>query len=131
MKFDEETFTPTSIIRQLIAGRINVDPEAAQDVFGLVHDRDVVAFYGDPAWRAQLDESHAQAPYSISWEGDKSFTITANYDTKDRCAVWFPTGTTGKGATGCDAPGAVFTNDFILFPTMDMKKGESLKVNIN
>ena len=131
VKFDEETFTPTSIIRQLIAGRINVDPEAAQDVFGLVHDRDVVAFYGDPAWRAQLDESHAQAPYSISWEGDKSFTITANYDTKDRCAVWFPTGTTGKGATGCDAPGAVFTNDFILFPTMDMKKGESLKVNIN
>jgi zinc protease len=95
-----------------------------------VHDRDVVAFYGDPAWRAQLDESHSQAPYTITWENAKRFTITANYDTKERCAVWFPTAETGNGATGCSDPGAIFTNDFILFPELELKKGESLTVEV-
>ena len=56
--------------------------------------------------------------------------ITANYDTKERCAVWFPSAETGKDATGCNVPGAVFTNDFILFPTLELKKGESLSVEI-
>ena len=77
-----------------------------------------------------LDESHSQAPYSISWQDDKHFTITANYDSKERCAVWFPTVSTGLGASGCSAPGAIFTNDFILLPTLELKKGESLTVEI-
>lgn len=131
VQFNDESFTPGSIVQQLRKERIRITPQNAQSILGLVHDRDVVAFYGDPAWRAQLDESHAQAPYTITWQGDKCFTITANYDTKDRCAIWFPTAATGRNATGCDAPGAVFTNDFILFPDMDMKKGENITVSIN
>ena len=90
-----------------------------------------MAFYGDPAWRASVDESNAKAPYTLTWESPKRFTITANYDTKERCAVWFPTAETGRGATGCSAPGAIFTNDFILFPTLELKQGESLSVDIH
>ncbi|MBR5194871.1 MAG: insulinase family protein [Akkermansia sp.] len=131
VQFNGSEFSPGEFIPQFMRQDIRPEQNQVKDMFGLVHDRDVVAFFGDPAWRAQLDESHAQAPYSIAWEGEKSFTITANYDTKDRCAVWFPSAATGKDATGCDAPGAVFTNDFILFPTLNLKKGESLKVNIN
>ena len=130
IRFNDETFTPGSIIFQLMKSNISLTNENAQDVLGLVHDRDVVAFYGDPAWRAQLDESHSQAPYTITWENAKRFTISANYDTKERCAVWFPTAETGNGATGCSAPGAIFTNDFILFPELELKKGESLTVEV-
>jgi zinc protease len=34
----------------------------ANDVRGLTHDRDVVAFYGDPAWEARM------APHALAWE---------------------------------------------------------------
>lgn len=131
IEFNDEQFSPNNLISELMQADIPLQRHNVKDIMGLVHDRDVVAFYGDPAWRAQLDESHAQAPYSIAWQSDKKFTITANYDTKERCAVWFPTAATGKGATGCSASGAIFTNDFILFPTMELKKGESLQVEIN
>ena len=66
----------------------------------------------------------------MEWKDAKTFTITANHDRKGRCAIWFPTAETGRGASGCDAPGAFFTNDFILFPELDMKKGETLTVTI-
>ncbi len=130
IRFNDATFSPGSIISQIISKKISIPHSHVNDAFGLVHDRDVVAFYGDPAWRAMLDESHSQAPYSISWQDDKHFTITANYDSKERCAVWFPSETTGLGASGCSAPGAIFTNDFILLPTLELKKGESLTVEI-
>lgn len=128
--FDADSFIPDLIIQQLEHTEIPLTQENARDVFGLVYDRDVVAFYGDPAWRAQLDESHSQAPYTISWESAKRFTLTANYNTRERCAVWFPTAETGRGATGCNIPGAVFTNDFILFPVLELKKGESLTIEV-
>ncbi len=110
--------------------RLQIPQPKAEDALGLVHDRDVVALYGDPAWRACIDGSHSSRPLSIEWQGDKQFTITAHGDHKGRAAVWFPTAATGEGATGCDAEGAVFTNDFILFPTLEMKKGERKTVTI-
>ncbi len=114
-----------------VLGQQNISQQKAREAIGLVHDRDVVAFYGDPAWRAAVDSSHCPRPFRIEWKGDKQFTITANADRKGRCAVWFPHAATGRDATGCDAPGAVFTNDFILFPELELKKGESLTVTIH
>ncbi len=130
VQFNSPRFSPAEIIPQLMEREIPVAEETAKDILGLVHDRDVVAFYGDPAWRAAVDESNAKAPYTLHWESTKRFTITANRDTKERCAVWFPTAETGRGATGCSATGALFTNDFILFPTLELKQGESLSVDI-
>ena len=130
VRFNGQRFKPVELIPQFFEHRIEVPEDSVKDMLGLVHDRDVLAFFGDPAWRAELDTTHAQSPYSITWKSPEQFTITANYDTRDRCAVWFPTAETGRNATGCTAPGAIFTNDFILFPTLELKKGESLTVEV-
>lgn len=113
------------------AARPRVRTEAqVKDALGLVHDRDVVVFYGDPAWSASVDSTKGKSPFTVTWNSPKSFTITANYNHKGRCPVWFPMAETGKDATGCDAKGAIFTNDFILFPNLEMLKGETLTVTI-
>ncbi len=129
VEFDDAEMGPKFWSTILRSGA-KVSQANVHDALGLVHDRDTVAFYGDPAWRASVDGSHSPRPLSVSWQGEKVFTITANSDHKGRAAVWFPTAATGAGATGCDAPGAVFTNDFILFPALELKKGESLEVHV-
>lgn len=131
VQFNSPRFHPGEIVPQLMEKNIVInDEEEAKNVLGLVHDRDVVAFYGDPAWRAFVDENNTKAPYTQIWESPKRFTLTANCDTKERCAIWFPTAETGRNATSCNLPGAVFTNDFILIPTLELKQGESLTVEI-
>jgi len=129
-EFNEPAIGP-GLERSLRESQARLVPEQLQDAVGLVHDRDTVAFYGDPAWSATLDDSHAQAPYRVEWHNSGSFTITANRNHKGRCAIWFPTAETGKQASGCDAKDAVYTNDFILFPHLEMKKGESRTVTLH
>ncbi|MDO5470481.1 MAG: insulinase family protein [Akkermansia sp.] len=116
--------------RDIMQSGVALTQHNAKDVLGLVHDRDVVAFYGDPAWSATVDSSHSPRPLTTAWNNAKSVTITANRDYKGRLGIWFPTVATAQNATGCDAADAVFTNDFILFPEIEMKKGESRTVNI-
>lgn len=129
VRFNEPQIGP-ALQLDILACKPKIEASQAKDAIGLVHDRDTVAFYGDPAWRASLDCSHTPCPYTVEWHGDKQFTITANQDTRGRFAIWFPTAKTGANASGCDAEGAVFTNDFILFPSLSMKKGESKTVNV-
>lgn len=129
VRFNDEQITfllQSSVLRS----SKKITQENAKDAMGLVHDRDVVAFYGDPAWSAFIDSTHSQRPCSVTWNTDKSFTISANRDYKGRLGIWFPTATTGRDATGCDDKSAVFTNDFILFPELELKKGESRTINI-
>ncbi len=102
----------------------------AKDALGLVHDRDVVAFYGDPAWSASLDCSKAPCPVSIKWESPKRFTVTANMDHKGRLGVWFPTAATGADAKECSVKDAILTDDFVLIPHFELKKGETMEVII-
>lgn len=129
-EFNEEAIGP-GLERSLRESQAHPAPEQLQNAVGLVHDRDTVAFYGDPAWVATLDNSHASSPFRVEWLRPNSFTITANRDHKGRCGIWFPSAETGKHATGCDAKDAIFTNDFILFPQLDMKKGESRTITIH
>ncbi len=131
VEFNDEEIG-TAFFRQMAPTlqQLSLSREKVQEAIGLVHDRDVVAFYGDPAWHASVDGSHSPRPWRVEWVGEKRFTITANADRKGRAAVWFPTAATGRGATGCNVPGAVLTDDFILFPELEMKKGETLTVTI-
>ncbi len=110
-----------------------------KDQMGLVHDRDVVAFYGDPAWTARLDESHARSPWSLQWNDsahpEKGLTITANMDHSGRFAVWFPKKiksnkavlTIGDQETPVSKIG-VQTDDFIIIP--ELKLGSRQKATI-
>ena len=104
--------------------------ENAKDALGYVHDRDVVAFYGDPAWSASLDCSKAPCPFTIEWKNAKEFTVTANMDHKGRLGVWFPTAATGQDAKESNVEGAIVTDDFILIPEIQLKKGESKTIYI-
>ncbi len=110
-----------------------------QEQMGLVHDRDVVAFYGDPAWVARLDESHTKSPWHVTWndanDPAKGFTITANADYNGRFAVWFPKRINAKKAEitidGKKQPlqeAGTLTNDFILIP--DLKLGRKQQAEI-
>lgn len=124
--FDDEEFIPQKLIRAIMMQQIQPTQERAQDYLGLVHDRDALAFYGDPLWRAVLDDEHGNTPaFSVSWEGTKKLTITADKDGKGRCGVWLPKRMTAKA---CSVPNAVITNDFILFPELDLKQGETVTV---
>lgn len=131
VRFDEDEIMHSPLPQRIAATGFTLTQENAKDALGLVHDRDVVAFYGDPAWRATLSEQYAASPYTITWQDEKRLTITANTDYEGRCAIWFPSAATGKGAVGCDAPNAIFTNDFILFPKLSLRRGESLTVTIH
>lgn len=103
-------------------------PDNVRQAVGLVHDRDTVAFYGDPAWSATIDSSHTPAPYSITWNNTNSLTIKANADAKGRCAVWFPNADVAKGCKECNIDGAILTDDFLLIPQLEMKKDEQRTV---
>jgi zinc protease len=48
---------------------------AAMDVSGLLFDRDMVAFYGDPAWDARMAEGKCNYSQTLS-ESDGTWTLT-------------------------------------------------------
>ena len=113
--------------RDLLASGVKIQSKQARDAIGLIHDRDTLAFYGDPAWAALVDHSHAHAPLRISWQADRC-TLTANADYSGKAAIWYPSAEYGRMAVSCDLPGAVITNDFILIPAISLKAGESVTI---
>ncbi|MCQ2365291.1 MAG: insulinase family protein [Akkermansia sp.] len=129
IRFDGDSFAPGPMIQAFMKMRIALPHEKVQEAMGLIHDRDVFALYGDPAFRAAVDVSHAPAPYSVTWDKEaRTCTLTANADTKERAALWFPDWLQRETVTPSVNADSVITNDFILFPALDMKKGESKTV---
>lgn len=129
VSYNDEDFLPNKMVMDLSRAGVQVTEGNAKDCMGLVHDRDVLAFYGDPTWRAMLDTEHGNVPgFSVTWEGDTTFTITADKAAKSRVGIWFPKRINGAS---CDRSDAVVTNDFILFPELDMQQGETLKINLS
>ena len=124
-----------------VNGLQNAGYGGGKDQIGLVHDRDCVAFYGDPAWVARLDESHSKSPWHITWnnpaDASKGFTITANQDAKSRVGIWFPNrikATTALASkAGVSMPmdkAALLTNDFLLIRELQLKKGETISIEL-
>ncbi|MEG0427358.1 MAG: insulinase family protein [Akkermansia sp.] len=112
-----------------------------KDQIGLVHDRDTMAFYGDPAWIARLDESHAKSPWTITWTStsnpNEGLTVTANEDHKGNFAVWFPKRIDAKEAiltigdqTIPIKDMGVLTNDFLLIRDLELKKGQATTIKL-
>jgi hypothetical protein len=48
---------------------------AMQDAMGLLHDRDVVAFYGDPAWTVRMAQSKLAFEQRFMSDGDDVYSI--------------------------------------------------------
>ena len=61
---------------QNMARKLGVKPG---DIRGLIFDRDVVAFYGDPAWEARMAEHPLHYTQSLTRDGDTwTLTVTPN-----------------------------------------------------
>ncbi len=54
---------------QLLAVLAKVPAAERNELLGCLYDRDVVAFYGDPAWEARLDPARAESPVRWHWSG--------------------------------------------------------------
>lgn len=129
VQFNDAQISPT-IVRDMQNARVALRQDQVKQAMGLVHDRDTLAFYGDPAWVATVDSSHEHAALAIRWLSDTACEITAHRDFDSRAAIWFPSAAIGRNASSCDLPGAVFTNDFILIPSLKLKKGETLTIHL-
>ncbi|HYV36210.1 MAG TPA: hypothetical protein VE988_10930 [Gemmataceae bacterium] len=114
-----------------------------QDVVGLVHDRDVVALYGDPAWEARM------APGECAWEQkltEKDGRYTLEIIPKRGAKTFTPINTNGsqRGYRPIVAflpqrvkdieilegkeLDAVVTHSFVLVPNPKVSDGKTLKV---
>ena len=129
IRFDEDRMGP-ALQRSVLDSGVSIPGSLAKTAIGLVHDRDTLAFYGDPGWPALVDHSHAHAPLAIHWENDSTCTLTAQTDYAGRAAIWFPSARIGRLHSGCDAPDAIYTNDFILLPHIDLKAGSRLTIKL-
>lgn len=109
--------------------------ETAKDALGLTHDRDVVAFYGDPAWRAgfakpdsplyQVEFSKAENgltvtvtvtnPGKAEWKGDV-FSMLPERIASPRCAE--------------DAGKVTVADDFVLLHALVLQPGGKTTVTI-
>ena len=102
--------------------------EPSKDSLGVVHDRDTVAFFGNPLWHASIStEGGRHAPLRREWLSDKQVTLTANHDFDGRVALWYPL---RRDFSGCNIQGATVTNDFILIPALKLTAGESITVEL-
>lgn len=100
-----------------------------QDEMGLLWDRDVVAFYGDPAWIARVDRQGG-LPFTQSLtEKDGVFTFevkaTADCGWGRPPAAVLPRVLKGVELLEGDA---IVTELFVLIPKGPAKKGESVRV---
>ena len=133
VRFDAPEFFGASqrkMIGDMVKAGVQLRQEHIKDYFGLIHDRDVVAFYGDPAWRAVVNESNTKPAFKVTWNGTESFTISSENGGKGRIGIIFPDAVSADAVIGCDAQDAVFTNDFILFKELELAPGASREVKL-
>jgi len=112
-------------------GRLELD----RDAMGLLWDRDTVAFYGDPAWRAEMPKPATPPPWSQELKaGDGKFTFTVrcaaegSYPNRPIVQLLPKRLVDIKIVEGADRK-PVITDNFILLPLKGkFAKGDSVKI---
>jgi zinc protease len=107
--------------------------KSAEDNFGLMWDRDVVAFYGDPAWDARLMPQGPKLTTAITQDngGVYHFTVIADDTVKltQPIAALLPHRLHGvQVLTGSDLQPLVTDNFVMLFHAPVIEKGKSYEV---
>ena len=106
-----------------------------KDVVGLIHDRDVVAFWGDPLWDARFDSKRSPHPLESSWKKSPAgwtLSLTASADYDGNYPLCLPERLVRpelKTPTGAQLD-ALVADDFLLIRKVTLKKGEKLEVGI-
>ena len=107
-----------------------------KDVIGLIHDRDVVAFWGDPLWDARLDASLLPPQLSSSWKPSGKawdLTIQAAADFDGEYPLWLPERLASPQVqvpAGAQVD-AVAGANFLLLRKVTLKKGEHLVLTVS
>lgn len=106
-----------------------------KDTVGLIHDRDVVAFWGDPLWDARFDAKRMPHPVESVWSkdgADLTLTLTARADYDGGYPLWLPErieAPTLKLPEGSSID-AIAADDFLLIRKLTLKAGETVVVRI-
>ena len=127
-------------IRPSARARLNLSP---RDLKGLLFDRDIVAFYGDPAWKAKMAEGKKNWVQTLSRNGDRySFVITPSAGPQSympvnqngvqrgyRPFIQFFEGRLGKVqvVSGSEYE-PIITDTFILVPNPSSRKAKEIKI---
>ena len=106
-----------------------------KDLLGLIHDRDVLAFWGDPLWEARFDPTLKPHPVKSSWQTSAdslTLTLTASADFKGAYPLWLPKRIKSASLTIPDGVklDALATDDFILIRKLTLKQGETIILGI-
>ncbi|MBQ2783788.1 MAG: hypothetical protein IJE99_02160 [Alistipes sp.] len=83
--FKEELTTAAERLSEVLGRELNLENAEDWDMVGFWHDRDVLAYYGDPKWRVMLQSVEGEEDYTITSHkrGDKyviTVTTGANFD---------------------------------------------------
>lgn len=127
-------------IREIGEALAATGAEVSRETLGRFHDRDVVAFYGDPLFAAEFDPRAPKPPagwdFVASAAGDELFLDVKSADgaaRKGELCLWFPRRVRPEtlkisGAAGVPAP-AILTENFVVFREVSLASGETLKLS--
>lgn len=111
----------------------------SQKMMGRIHDRDTVAFYGDPLYRTQFNpEAPSKSPWLCTTDevyGKQIFYVKTTREEKykgDFC-LWFPKRfdtTQTLRVSGIENPPkpAILTENFVIFRDLELAPGETLSI---
>lgn len=127
--------------RQFIGGlnalipKLKVQEKDQKDLLGLIHDRDVVAFWGDPLWDARFDPKVLPHPLIRVWrkkEGVLTLHLKANADFEGAYALWLPARIRDPklGIPENAKVDALAADDFLLIRKLTLKKGETIALTL-
>ena len=80
-KFMDELTTAAGRLSEVLGRDIDMENAADWDMMGFWHDRDVLAYYGDPMWQVMLQGVESEKDYMVeSRLEDNSYIITITTD---------------------------------------------------
>jgi zinc protease len=99
---------------------------------GLLHDRDVVAFFGDPGWQATMPGKPSVTVVQKWKDGEVKLTIKTSKNFKPGAGfnLIFDKPIDKPVLSGCADWKKVLTNDFMMVSKSDLKPGEVRVISI-
>jgi zinc protease len=113
--------------------KLKVEEKDHKDLLGLIHDRDVLALWGDPLWEARFDAKRNPHPLKSSWRDTQdglALTLTAGSDYEGGYPLWLPKRLKSPALSGANPPDALVADDFLLIRKVSLKQGETMEIKL-
>jgi zinc protease len=133
-KVRKPTAGMTAIVTAL--GALRDDQKLRNDLLGLIHDRDTVAFYGDPAWSARFDRSKHGETVTWSWSQDDQrrdvLTLISDKGWKptEGLALFLPRHMTNATVSASDGLSVTLADDFLMISKLILEAGKTYRMVI-